>query len=97
MNRIRQLEKRIAGLDSCVVAFSGGVDSSIVAALAASALGDRALAVTAVSPAVATGEVEGARSVSRAVGIAHLVLTTDELSREGYVRNGPDRCYHCKS
>jgi pyridinium-3,5-biscarboxylic acid mononucleotide sulfurtransferase len=97
MSRIRQLEERIAALDTCVVAFSGGVDSSLVAALAARALGDRALAVTAVSPAVATGEVEGAKSVSRAIGIAHLLITTAELSREGYVRNGPDRCYHCKT
>jgi uncharacterized protein len=80
-----------------LVAFSGGVDSSVVAALAARALGDRALAVTAVSPAVATGELDGARNVARAVGIAHLTITTAELSREGYVRNGPDRCYHCKT
>jgi uncharacterized protein len=97
MSRIEQLEQRIAALNGCVVAFSGGVDSSLVAALAARALGDRALAVTAVSPAVATGELDGARSVARAVGIAHLAITTAELSREGYVRNGPDRCYHCKT
>jgi uncharacterized protein len=97
MNRIQQLEERIAALDSCVVAFSGGVDSSLVAALAASALRDRALAVTAVSPALATGELDGARNVARVVGIAHLTRTTTELAREGYVRNGRDRCYHCKT
>jgi uncharacterized protein len=97
MSRIRQLEQRIAALDSCVVAFSGGVDSSLVAALAARALGERALAVTAVSPAVATGELDGARNVARAVGIAHMTITTAELSREDYVRNGSDRCYHCKT
>ena len=97
MKRIQQLERRIAALDSCVVAFSGGVDSSLVAALAARALGERAVAVTAVSPAVATGELDGARNVARAVGIAHMTISTAELSREGYVQNGSDRCYHCKS
>jgi uncharacterized protein len=92
-----ELEATIASLESCVVAFSGGVDSSLVAALAARALGDRALAVTAVSPALATGELDGARDVARAIGIVHEVITTAELEREGYRRNDRDRCYHCKS
>lgn len=97
MNRVGQLESRIAQLDSAIVAFSGGVDSSLVAALAAQALGTRALAVTAVSPALATGELDGARAVARAIGIRHETITTRELSREGYRRNERDRCYHCKT
>jgi uncharacterized protein len=97
MTRLHELESRIAELGSAVVAFSGGVDSSLVAAVAARALGERALAVTAVSPALATGELDGARDVARAVGIAHETITTDELARPGYVANGSDRCYHCKS
>src|SRR5712691_7766898 len=97
MTRIAELEARIDELGSAVVAFSGGVDSSLVACLAARALGERALAVTAVSPALATGELDGARDVARAVGIAHEVITTDELARQGYVTNGRDRCYHCKT
>jgi uncharacterized protein len=60
-------------------------------------LGDRALAVTAVSPALATGELDGARDVASAVGIEHEVIATAELEREGYRRNDRDRCYHCKS
>jgi uncharacterized protein len=97
VTRLGELERRIADLGSAVVAFSGGVDSSLVAALAARALDDRALAVTAVSPALATGELEGAREVALAIGIRHETLATAELEREGYRRNGRDRCYHCKS
>lgn len=91
------IEERLRGLGAAIVAFSGGVDSSLVASLAARALGPRALAVTAVSPALAVGELEGAREVARAVGIAHESVSTAELAREAYRRNGPDRCYHCKT
>jgi len=97
VDRVDELERRIADLGSAVVAFSGGVDSSLVAALAARALGGRALAVTAVSPALATGELDGAREVARAIGIRHETITTAELEREGYRRNDVDRCYHCKT
>ena len=97
MTRAEQLERRIAGLGSAVVAFSGGVDSSLVAALAARTLGSGALAVTAVSPALATGELDGAREVARAIGVAHETISTAELDREGYRRNERDRCYHCKT
>jgi uncharacterized protein len=97
MTRIQELEERVARLGSAVVAFSGGVDSSLVAAVSAQALGGRALAITAVSPALATGELEGAREVAAAIGIAHETITTAELAREGYRRNDRDRCYHCKT
>jgi uncharacterized protein len=92
-----ELERRLTALESAVVAFSGGVDSSLVAALAARTLGNRALAVTAVSPAVAEGELDGARAVAEAIGIAHETVATHELRREGYRRNDRDRCYHCKT
>jgi uncharacterized protein len=69
----------------------------VVAAAAWRALGPGALAVTAVSPSVAEGELAGARRVAQAIGIAHETIATDELAREGYRRNGPDRCYFCKT
>ncbi len=97
MTLLAALERGIGRHERAVVAFSGGVDSSLVAAVAARALGARALAVTAVSPAVAAGELDGARRVAAAVGIAHETIATDELARDGYRRNGSDRCYFCKS
>lgn len=97
MTNVQALEGRIRSLGSSIVAFSGGVDSSLVAALAVRALGPRALAVTAVSPALATGELDGARGVARAIGIRHETVTTGELERAGYRANARDRCYHCKT
>jgi uncharacterized protein len=92
-----QLERRIRSLGSVVIAFSGGVDSSLVAALGARALGERALAVTAVSAALATGELDGARAVARSIPVAHETITTDELASPDYRRNDRFRCFHCKS
>jgi uncharacterized protein len=92
-----QLEHRIRSLGSVVIAFSGGVDSSLVAALSARALGERALAVTAVSAALATGELDGARAVARSIAVAHETITTDELASPDYRRNDRFRCFHCKS
>lgn len=94
---LESLERLIASFGSAVVAFSGGVDSSLVAAVAARTLGARAIAVTAVSPALATGELDGARHVAEAVGIEHRVVTTDELANPEYRQNDRFRCYHCKT
>ena len=97
MDPLAELERVLVPVSSAVVAFSGGVDSSVVAAAAARVLGDRAVAVTAVSAALASGELDGARAVARAIGIEHEVVTTDELARGAYRRNERDRCYHCKT
>jgi len=97
MTRIDELEDLIRPLGAVVVAFSGGVDSSLVAAIAARALGDAGLAVTAVSPALASSPLASARAVAGSIGIRHETITTAELEREGYRANGRDRCYHCKS
>ncbi|MCS7142930.1 MAG: ATP-dependent sacrificial sulfur transferase LarE [Aigarchaeota archaeon] len=82
--------------NSVIVAFSGGVDSSVVAALAKMALGDRAYAVTGISFSVPEDEVKEAEELARLIGINHLTVQTDEFENEMYLRNMPDRCYHCK-
>jgi uncharacterized protein len=87
-----------AGHGAVAVAFSGGVDSAVVVAAAARALGrDRVTAVTAVSPAVSARERAGADAVAASLGVAHRMIATDELARAGYRANGRDRCYFCKS
>jgi pyridinium-3,5-biscarboxylic acid mononucleotide sulfurtransferase len=88
----------ITPFESCIVAYSGGVDSAVVAKAAQLALGDRALAVTGVSASLAAGELEAAQQIAAAVGIRrHVTLDTDELSQPEYLQNAPDRCYHCKT
>jgi pyridinium-3,5-biscarboxylic acid mononucleotide sulfurtransferase len=84
-------------LDGVVVAYSGGTDSTLVATVAARALGDRSVAVTAVSPSLAPGELEEARSVARRLGINHRTVRTRETEKAEYLANGTDRCYHCKT
>jgi len=79
------------------VAYSGGVDSVVVAKAAQVALGDAAIAVTAVSQSLAGGELEEAKTLAREIGIRHRVIHTEEFNDPNYLRNNPDRCYFCKS
>jgi uncharacterized protein len=87
----------IQRFESCIVAYSGGVDSAVVAKAAQLALGERALAITGVSASLAAGELEAAQRVAAAIGIRHETLQTDELSQPQYLQNAPDRCFHCKT
>lgn len=95
--KLEVLGRVLSGTGGAVVAFSGGTDSSLVAAVAGRTLGDRALAVTAVSPSLPPGELEEARRIADAVGIRHRSVRTLEAEDPDYVANGLDRCYHCKS
>jgi uncharacterized protein len=87
----------LASYQSCAVAFSGGLDSTVLAKAAQLALGDRAVAVTGASESLAAGELEACRDLARRIGIRHEVIHTEELSNPEYLKNAPDRCYHCKS
>ncbi len=82
---------------SCAIGFSGGLDSSVLAKAAALALGERAVAVTAVGASIATGELDEAREVARQIGIRHEIVESREIDDPGYRRNAADRCYFCKS
>jgi uncharacterized protein len=84
-------------LGRVAVAFSGGIDSTVVARAAQEALGDRAVAVTADSPSVPRRELDDARRVAGQIGIRHLVVATEEFADPDYVRNDGTRCYYCKS
>jgi uncharacterized protein len=83
--------------ESCAVAFSGGVDSAVVAKAAALALGDNAVAVTGNSPSLAAGELDEAKELAALIGIRHVVIDTEEFRSDLYVRNASDRCFHCKT
>jgi len=87
----------LAGYGRVAVAFSGGVDSALVAKAAALACGEQAVAITSVSPSLAQGELELATRVAAEIGIRHRTVRTDEFTVPGYRANAGDRCYYCKS
>jgi uncharacterized protein len=93
-DRLLQLLK---GYGTCAVAYSGGVDSAVVAKAARLALGDAASAITGHSAALADGELKQARQVANLIGIRHVIVDTDEFANPLYVANQPDRCFHCKA
>jgi uncharacterized protein len=96
-DKLSEVRKSLLTMRSVAVAFSGGVDSSLMAFLAAAELGDQAVAVTAVSPSVAACELEDAKSFARQFAIRHVLMDAQELKDPRYVENSPLRCYWCKN
>jgi pyridinium-3,5-biscarboxylic acid mononucleotide sulfurtransferase len=92
-----ELEKLFAEMGSALVCYSGGIDSALMLAVARRALGDRAIGLTAVSDSLSASEREDAVRLAQAMGARHLLVESHEIEREGYRKNGPDRCFHCKS
>jgi uncharacterized protein len=93
----QSLRKRIASLESAVVAFSGGVDSTLVLKVAHDVLAGRVIAVTALSESLPDGELEDAGELARTIGARHVVLRTFETQDPDYLANGANRCYFCKT
>ncbi|MCB9898765.1 MAG: ATP-dependent sacrificial sulfur transferase LarE [Planctomycetes bacterium] len=94
---IDALHANVAAHGSAAVAFSAGVDSTLVLKIAHDVLGERALGVTGIAPAVAPAEADDARRLADALGARLRFVETHELAVEGYASNPPDRCFHCKT
>ena len=92
-----ELLRLLASFGSCAVAYSGGVDSAVVAKAAHLALGNAAVVVTGVSPSLADGELEQAHQLAELIGVRHVELSTNEIDNPDYASNPPDRCYYCKT
>lgn len=95
--KLSVLREQIRKFESCAVAFSGGVDSALVLRVAHEVLSGRAIAVTALSESLPSGELEEARELAAKIGARHVVLRTFETQDENYLANAANRCYFCKT
>jgi pyridinium-3,5-biscarboxylic acid mononucleotide sulfurtransferase len=95
--KLAELRNLFVGMNKALIAYSGGIDSTLVAKVAYDVLGDRALAVTAKSPSLLPEELEDATIQAATIGIAHRVVETHEMDNPNYSSNPVNRCYFCKS
>ena len=95
--KLNLLRERIRHIESAIVAFSGGVDSTFVLRVAHDVLGDRVIGVTALSESLPSGELEAAQKLARQIGVRHVVLRTFETQDKNYLANAANRCYFCKT
>jgi uncharacterized protein len=95
--KLEQLQALLQGMDRALIAYSGGIDSTLLAKVAFDALGDRALAVTAVSASLLPEDLLDAQAQAEVIGIAHHTIETHELEDPNYATNPINRCYFCKS
>lgn len=97
LQQLQQLQQIFQEMDRALIAYSGGIDSTLIAKIAYDTLGDKALAVTAVSPSLLPEDLEDARIQAAEIGIAHEEVTTQEMANPNYTANPVNRCYFCKS
>jgi pyridinium-3,5-biscarboxylic acid mononucleotide sulfurtransferase len=97
VKKLEELKDIFALMERALIAYSGGIDSTLVAKIAFDVLGDRALAVTAVSPSLLPEDLEDARIQAAEIGIAHQEVETQEMANPNYTSNPVNRCYFCKS
>lgn len=97
LQKLERLKQIFAEMDRALIAYSGGIDSTLVAKIAYDVLGDRSLAVTAESPSLLPEDLEDAKMQAAVIGIPHQVIQTHELENPNYSSNPVNRCYFCKS
>lgn len=95
-SRLADLKTRLQRLESAVLAFSGGVDSTLLLRVAADTPGFRVIALTTYSPTTPPGETDEARELATSIGVRHVLVRVNELDTPGYAANPPERCYLCK-